>query len=394
MELAALVLVNLFLAVLMYLFFSMRFTRALEQARKSAMPAELRDNLRLAVQFIDNSIEFIQDKQQSFYQLVRRGEEISATLREQIDRLEAEPKRRGKRNAASRKIAEDSVPAMPAPSANAARNKSETRLHSAAMDEVSLFQGGAIERKAAPRTGEPPEEAHYADTAIERALGRLGADRLEISPPPQSAESAYRQGMLSRSRESSAPASGGGEAVANVLGRIGGAVMRLMGAEGLRTTAPEASAYSNAPKPAAAPAPRFEIPELPETPAETTNARRRSSVQNQPPPRGDRLELSEAALEPVFHSAPERSAPALRRDVPEETDEGVLERQVEDAIRRGGLADLLLDHPEERAAILRILLSYGYEAGDIARETGASRAELELIASLPGQGRRARRLRL
>ena len=79
MELAALILVNLFLAALMYLFFSMRFSRALSEARRSALPEELKENVRLAVQFIDNSIEFIQDKHQSFYSLVRHAEGSPAT---------------------------------------------------------------------------------------------------------------------------------------------------------------------------------------------------------------------------------------------------------------------------------------------------------------------------
>ncbi|MBX7058202.1 MAG: hypothetical protein K1X75_09050 [Leptospirales bacterium] len=391
MELAALILVNLFLAALMYLFFSMRFSRALSEARRSALPEELKENVRLAVQFIDNSIEFIQDKHQSFYSLVRHAEGISRSLRESMEQLEAQSKK-GRRGAArSRKAVEDLFAATQSDGRKPthAAEASGKEPQSSAEPDAAL-RAKQPSRKLTQSSSTPPEDALRSDTAIERALGRLGNDSLELSAAPGSAEAAYREGMLSRAPRDDAPASApnGGELVAGVLGRIGGAVMKLMGAEGLSSSAAPAASVESIRR-----SQRFEIPEAP---AETIAPH---SVARLPPssPRVDRFERSsDDDLAPVFSAAsreiaaPGRSSNASASD----GNQSSLEAELELALRQADLRSLLARRPEERSAILRLLLSYGYDAEQVARESGAARAEVELLASLPGVRQRPRRQRL
>lgn len=406
MELAALALVNVLSALAMYLFFSMRFTRAIEEQRKLPLTRELKDNIRLAIEFINSSVDLMDQKSRTFYQMVRRAEELSARL-EEFSALEREsaaaPKKRRSRK--TNDSAQGALPVAPAAAAPVAEAPAAV----------------VAEKPAATRTAAPVRRSSYAAAYggreesydVERALDRLGADRLDITPVAPTVDAAFRSGELSRTADRFAE-SQTGDVLSGFLGRIGGAVRRTLGLESSLTglnyeDVVRAARAAREPGSAAAPQgsgqtserPRFVIPAAPEAPVLEARPPRRAPAEEGPRellPRLDRFESSGPAFsaEPEGLYGPQRTRADGRRTRDAEADAASdpLLDALETALQRGELRKFVLTERSQRTQVLRALLSYGYRPEEISAETGVGLAEIELAAALPAGGRRPRKQRL
>lgn len=434
----ALALVNVVTAGAMYVFFSMRFSRAVrqtvEQSRKNSLLRELKENVELTIEYINSSLDTMDQKTRSFYQLLRRSEELvdqleslqeSARLAQIEQRgLEESAKSPGPRKktqsragAASKKAATAAKgAARKAPGkSRAARADLEAETKSVpetlARPTTRIRKKAAAEMEAAPYeqfdTSIPRTEPGLEDTDrntynVDRVLADIGEDRLEISTPSPSVESAYRGGERSRPLAYPEPIA---EATAGsgVLGKIGAITRRILGVDAIPNTV-VAQPASAPVEPAAT---RFEIPKLSAEELERPVPGARQRVARPPVPgpareavktqderamlpRLDRLELGElpapartnprdritgAGYGPAFSAQPELPPAAT-----------ILESE--------GLSNGINEGEARRADVIRTLLQYGYRPGDISRATGIALPEVELVASLPVSGRRPRRQRL
>ncbi len=428
MELAALALVNVLSALAMYLFFSMRFTRAIEEQRKLPLTRELKDNIRLAIEFINSSVDLMDQKSRTFYQMVRRAEELTARLEElnaaDRDTGAAPPKKRRGRKGSD--ASQGALLTEPAPGAAAERvaappTESGRPLRRPAPAPPAPPAAASAEPSGpfpARRSGyaaarEVREESSYD---VERALDRLGADRLEITPPAPSVDAAYRAGELSRTSDRFAETPSG-DALSGFLGRLGGAVRRTLGLESSLTglsyedvvrAAREKNPVSAPPARDSAPAPerpRFEIPAASAAPPLEAGPRspRRAPAESERRELLPRLDRFESGA-PVFSAEPEAlyapgrtrtGADARMPRASDADDEGdPLLNALETALQRGELRNFVLTQRSQRTQVLRALLSYGYRPEEISAETGVGLAEIELAAALPAGGRRPRKQRL
>lgn len=106
MELAALVMVNLVTATAMYFFFSLRFTAAVKKASKTVVLKELRENVEATVEYINTALDLMEEKNRTFYRMLRRSEELTAKLEE----LEQGTARSGTRKSRKKTTVPDKSP--------------------------------------------------------------------------------------------------------------------------------------------------------------------------------------------------------------------------------------------------------------------------------------------
>jgi hypothetical protein len=426
MELAALALVNVLSALAMYLFFSMRFTRAVEEQRKLPLTRELKDNIRLAIEFINSSVDLMDQKSRTFYQMVRRAEELTARL-EELSAVERESatapkKRRSRKTEVAEQGALLAAPTAGTEAREAAGSDSRPPTGKKATIAATLAAPQPPSAPAARIAARPAsgERAGYAGAHVgpdesydvERALDRLGADRLDITPAAPSVDAAFRSGELSRPADRFAEAQPG-DVLSGFLGRIGGAVRRTLGLESALTglnyeEVVRAARAAREPGPASASEsqvpgaiverPRFVIPEAPPLEARPP---RRAAAEPQPRdllPRFDRFENGGPAFsaEPEGLYGPQRTRAAARATRGLENDDASdpLLDALETALQRGELRNFVLSQRSQRTQVLRALLSYGYRPEEISAETGVGLAEIELAAALPAGGRRPRKQRL
>ena len=101
-DLIALAVVNLLTAVLLYFFFSLRASRAIEQSRKNPFTPELEENIKLAVQYINSSLELLDQKKKACYQMLRQAEALltdsSKKISGKISKLETKQKQSKSQN--------------------------------------------------------------------------------------------------------------------------------------------------------------------------------------------------------------------------------------------------------------------------------------------------------
>ena len=430
MDLLALAIVNVVTACAMYVLFSIRFSRAVrqtvEQTQKKGLMRELKENVELTIEYINSSLDTMDQKTRSFYQLLRRSEELvrqlesmQADLRASESEAAAAGSRARKGRSASPKKTVDK-PALPnaanttrSPSQPAASPGEAGRTRAPGQPADDLLSGRS-------RSGAALEFARAEDSAgaynVDRVLKEMGDDRLQISAPAPSAETAYRTGERSRPVATYAaaptPAAGTG-----VLGRIGAIARRVLGVDsmpdltaGAAASTTAASAGASPGTTSARPAARFEIPQL--TPEELEQAvpgtpRRapRSASEAVPAvepailPRLDRLDLGSQSVDawgevpndavrrtnagrspgagygPLFSAGPQLPPPS-------------------EILASEGLTNGAHEGEARRADVIRTLLRYGYRPSDISRATGIALPEVELVASLPPSTRRPRRQRL
>ena len=96
MELAALVIVNVLTASAMYFLFSLRFTSAVQKAARGSVLKELRENVEATVEFINTALDLMDEKNKTFYRMLRRSEELV----QELEALRTEPE---KKRSSSRK---------------------------------------------------------------------------------------------------------------------------------------------------------------------------------------------------------------------------------------------------------------------------------------------------
>lgn len=132
MDYGTVIFVNLILFGIMYSVFSIRLRRAVEKAKKQGIPREFYENVEMVVHYLDTTLESIQQKNEAFYRLVSRADELKKELEALL--AQYEKTRRRKR----------SVP-----------------------------------QKLQPESTEPKEDR--VDPAIERLLRDAGEDRIEWS---------------------------------------------------------------------------------------------------------------------------------------------------------------------------------------------------------------------
>lgn len=421
MELAALALVNVVTALAMYLFFSMRFSRAvrqtIEESRKNSLLRELKENVELTIEYINSSLDTMDQKTRSFYQLLRRSEELVETLTElqanaiaTASQTTSGPSTRGakKKSAAARGKAK-----APAGKQTGSKAKSQKAAVSSAK---SARTARAPARPPAPAdiaddlreqdAFAAPPKTDGANYNVDRVLADVGADRLEISQPAGSVESAYRSGELSRPRDetrSAQPVAAGG----GLFLRVGQVALRILGIDSLPNAGTNGSGNPDSPATAAAvesapvPRQRFEIPELPpeRVPGESgllprlpeaRNAAESASVfGGEPRQRSDYFDRGAgdasagrggsanpgAGYGPAFSMQPELPPPA-------------------EILRAEGLVGRMEAGEAGRREVIRTLLRYGYRPAEIARATGIALPQVELVAALPDGGPRPRRQRL
>ena len=451
MELAALALVNLLTAIGMYFVFALRFSRAVEKTRKNEVFKELRENVEMTVEYINTALDMMDQKTRTFYQLVRRQEELLRQLENQAEN----GRKTGRKRKKAAGTAKNEPPAAETPSSTKSNrtkqqgerpgaNTSKPKI--APVDEVSdspRVREQAARQVAALRAKPPGSDADDYD--IQRVLGNMESDMLELSPGPESGQAVYDQGRLltTEFRDSgshnlprtvaSADSSGDAElAPPGWLGRIGSLLRRTLGMpstanrsaialDGRRATAASGPAGSRS-------GVQFQIPmigtggnesrqsgsqrrtdeyipsdaylieesdslELEAIhPDENLNAKNNAQNSIREQPATEAYHPAHRSAEPTANHArstrelyqPVFAYPGSTSDPHSESE--LLTEEFARKLSQGGRAD--------RAMLIRTLLRSGYPAEDISAGTGIALAEVELVASLPEIGRRPRRNRL
>ncbi len=378
MDLLALALVNVVTAGAMYVFFSLRFTRAVEQARKNSVVKDLKENVELTIEFINASLDLMDQKNRSFYQMLRRAEDLTKQWDEVLESGAAPAKPRGSKKKSAKKAAKKTAVKSKAP---------PPTVRAESITDAELPERG-IPHDIPDDDFDEEAVAGRGGYNVEGVLAGLGEDQLDISPSPASSVDAYRSGEASRPRSAvpgdrydwsrtaaDGPAPGEDGAL---LGRLGGFVRRMFGLPQMDTGARPAPAAEPRTRrlPAERPPARFTIPELP------------PEVEEPPAPRLPRLDRLE--LEPVRPESPEERLTYG----PGETASPAFSGQPESWLNPGELSDRLQKQGAKKSDVARTLLNYGYRVEEIQAATGLSRPEIELVASLPAGGPRPRKHRL
>ena len=174
MDLLALAAVNLLTAVVLYFFFSLRLSRGIQKSRQDPLSPELKENIELAVQYINSSINLLDQKKKSCYNMLRQAEKILSGLgdKAQFPPTESEYARdpQKKKNALSKK----------------GRSKKMDTIEKKTENFDRTFAKTAVEKAA-------------TESALaEHALASLGQDTAEITPFSSNAKKAH---LLGASKE-------------------------------------------------------------------------------------------------------------------------------------------------------------------------------------------------
>ena len=172
-DLIALAMVNLFTAALLYLLFSLRSSRAIEQSRQNPLTPQLKENIELTVQYINSSLELLDQKKQACYQMLRRAE---ALLKDD-----------------SKKTPDPDL--KPAAKVKSKQHKSQNKKESKSNSKNKYTRPAEGKLKTAYTSS---LKKFSSDYNAEEALDRLGADKAEITPLVPQAKDAY---LLGASRE-------------------------------------------------------------------------------------------------------------------------------------------------------------------------------------------------
>ena len=323
MDLAILILVNLGIAIIMYFLFSLRFSVALEKAEKASrknVVKELKQNIEQTIRLMDDSLDIIDQKMTTFYRLVRRAEELAEII-------EAKPASRPKKTLKKQDAVKETV---------------------AKKKDPGLFEG----------TSEELQET--GDDYMDRLLGNVKGEKIEISGQGKNVESIYRDGKLTgdRSRFNETDKAENRGAVE----KLGGFVKKIFGADN--------AAFR----------------ELEKKSLDAPSLEAESNLPGKTPDFSEILEQSRK--KEIELSAKENAASAVNRTRKDLYVESVL-----------SAGELLERYYEEhanpvRSDLVRYLLRHGFIPSEISRELGMSPAEVELIASLPASAESVRKTRI
>ena len=171
-DLLALALVNLFVGLILYFFFSLRASRSLEESRKNPFTPELEEIIKLAVQYFDSSLETLDRKQKACYQMLRQAEAL----------VKGEPKRK------------------PKPKQKEKASKSRNKVNRGKLREKSAQK--KEKRETTKTTARSLSKKPALDYKPEEALARLGLDKVEITPLASDIKDAYLLGASPEHQES------------------------------------------------------------------------------------------------------------------------------------------------------------------------------------------------
>ncbi|MCB1174654.1 MAG: hypothetical protein KDK39_13880 [Leptospiraceae bacterium] len=422
MELWALVLVNIVTGVVLYFFFAMRYSRAIQQRDRGIVEQMARIALEMRTQS-ESTLEQIARKQESVYQLARLVEDLSLKL------LSAEPDSAPQSKPAPRstkpgtkKKGPATVKARPGPRQATKAAGPSTRKAAPNRSASSAGQPASAATRTPYREVEPESSAEQA--AALRALASLPPDRLDLMPATHSVEDAWQQGRLLDRLEPGAsnPASSGpvrplpgaasatdsfGRQAGGWVRQLGQLTRRLFGIETYTAAAPTQPAIAK-PNDASAVGPGFE--EL----LGRQLAQKQATVPSAPAPlvaesEAGAAEPATADLLPDLelpYTSPVRFEMRPRPSSSVDPDEPPVSRAIEGE-RRQRLADhqaqyapaelagqpLSYNPAQERQDFIRSLLQKGMADQEVMAQTGATLGELQLLRNLP-QNPRPRKYRI
>jgi hypothetical protein len=346
MDLFPVIGMNLATALILYLLFSRRFSIAVDRARKESRLAvirELRENIENTIRYMDDSLEIIDKKINTFYSLLRRSEEVATRLEElsaQSDKKSTKVKR-SKGGERTPKIDGESAP--------------------------RLLKIDTPEAHTAPE----PEgvDGETEPTHLLQLLNQYDDDRLEISGQGATAEELYRRGELTRraaiTKKSERPARE--RDASPLLEKLGGVFGRMFGMERFETGLPDD--------------PRRE---------EELEGADRKSPESAPARKGDgdfplHLNRELKASDERRTETPTRPQREDRVEI-SMTPEKTLDQHIADL--ESGRYEKGMNH------FIKMLLRSGFDTNEISKRINMSPAQIELIASLPDTGYRPRRERI
>lgn len=450
MELFTLIVINFVTAVALYIVFSVRFSlsvdKIVERTRKNEVLKDLRENIEATVEYINTSLDLMDQKNRSFYQLVRRSEELIQNLEKQNAAGSARPgfgAAAPQEHFSAETLTEQEMNALQAPLEQSAplipahrpvdRNAREEPGDPDSLQGMNVAP--EMESPEMEALDDPEEEPAFADergTTLDRVLDALGDDRLEISGDGGgSTEEMFRRGEQSArfaqqrrfqptrrpeklksglypdpgagftmddvgSPESAARAASGWLSFMEGAGRT---VRRIFGMNEMNQPAagerpPRATASDEGEGEWRSP-PR---PEPRENPFDllVRDKQERLAGRPAPGPREDEYSVSEPL--PFEEGEPARSLTDYQRSrfgrVGEtaDRDEGAAAGedpgQIEDLRER-----IKASTPAGRREIILQMVQRGYSRQNISALTGIARAEVDLVASLPAAPVRRRRFR-
>lgn len=338
MDYAIIIFLNLLFLGLFYVLFSIRLGRALEKTRRQGIPREFYENVEMVVRYLDTTLESITQKNETFYRLVSRADELKKELEALLSEYEKSSRRKKKR------------------SAEGPSSKKETKKEK------------GTEKPARTRlTDDVPEPASVdtEDSAFDRLLQQTGEDRIEWSDAAAPSDLAD---LIGARKDRKAPDPAPAENLFTGLGRF---TRRILG------ISPLPSMTDSEPEPSE-PSPR-ERPSRPGTVGfeneRTGYAPQPSRPSDAPPP------ASNPVKEPAFvlSEEPKPQQPLAEK---QETSQAWLSDVV--------VPDLT--NVRERATFVRSLLQRDVSVEEIASFTGIAVGEIDFIKKvMESQGRQSKR---
>ena len=357
MDYGILIFLNLIFLGFFYFLFSIRLGKALEKTKKQGIPREFYENVEMVVRYLDTTLESITQKNEAFYRVVSRADELKKELEALLVEYEKSSKRRKKRPASE-------TPESQSPS------------------ELAGPEIRAPEKKTAVMR---PTDDVRADRTVERLLRDAGEDRIEWSGASNPGDLADLIGAKKdrpvKNSSGKNPQHRGGPAAETVFSGVGRFARRILG-----------------------------LPELPSLPVEepeiqdNTSTGRERTVRAQEPTPEQRLSFEEEMMGYSPKAAyPERALsvpPPLPEDFRAESavsprTEGIPATPESEEIRATWLSDLVvpdLSNVRERATFVRTLLQRNVPVEEIAAFTGIAVGEIEFIRKvMENQGSRINR---
>lgn len=275
MELLTLIVVHIAFLILAYFIFSLRFSRAIKEAKENQITKEFRENVEATIEYMDSALDLINTRTNTFYRMLKRAEELTARMEDLARNLElvddpsesapeknttgASPKGRGgKKNTGKKNTASSKTAGSSSKKKSSGKGNGSHREASGGSDDLDHPEKGLDLEKRGPGsqngygsprfTGEVLQDSYRGDPIQEgdsdsflKVLESGGKDRYE-GDRDQDTDSIYRSGELSARYGSKTnapnPAKGGAPAetvrsMSGFLGLIGRRVYSMVTGQSL-----------------------------------------------------------------------------------------------------------------------------------------------------------------
>lgn len=342
MEVFALITINIVTAIVLYIIFSIRFSIAVDKAKHVPMTKELKDNIEASIQLMNNSLDMFDRKINSFYQLLRKSEEIAKRL-EELNQADASGNDSGKRK-------KKSASSVNTKSENTNKAKPELKQTVPAREktEKKLVGGGNLSEKREAVHGKfdsySGENFDENVAALERTLAHQDRDVLDLTPESASVDAAMGIGILSRGYKEK-DEQGISSGILNFLEKNGQRIRKTLGVDSM---------------------------DLPEVKIEAT----------QPPQIGKGSAKSNDLLEKIsFSDMVDKEIFSSEENVKKQTTDKEKKPGIKEIMNSEGI-DLSIKGRSDKNEFLRMLFDRGFTAGEISSATGISVQEIELILAL------------